>query len=528
MPLTQDEPCTLLHMVGGKLVEVAGGTAVPGRVMHHRTIPEDVIQVTISLVVPEYRDVLPPHQPPGAEPENPVVIGDLGKWRMTWPKNLVRLGGGAPSARRNTGATSPAVRLPPRIVRPAKNVQAAATLKLKEPAGAAATALKEPAVAAAATTMKEPAVDAAATTRGKEPVIAATTTRHKQLLGNKLPVRPETRRKVRQASQPPPASPPPAQPSFQDMAPLDGNNDDEDEDVDVNAYLNTGACQDQFMPPMDDEAFRTQDDQLGRRPSSVTQRLTFTGLSLQDTPPEVGNPASQVKTATIFSPNTLHRTIGGESTPAPEAPPAPQAPPSAPPATEASQGKKHRKRTKNKVPSTSHAVSKRIRVDDTVPKAPSGFPRLHQAGKPILPKDLEHLASGQMLTLQKNIQFLESRLLQDKDPNYPVFTVKVPEADPNFVQGEPANIFFVAFEDVFNLFYWRRLDYNLVRLYAINLQLKIKRERPPNVAVADPYYMRDSQLADGSSTRTAAVRYLQSFLLMNKDKNTILLPVFPE
>ncbi|KAK1693958.1 hypothetical protein QYE76_010655 [Lolium multiflorum] len=40
--------------------------------------------------------------------------------------------------------------------------------------------------------------------------------------------------------------------------------------------------------------------------------------------------------------------------------------------------------------------------------------------------------------------------------------------------------------------------------------------------------MRDSQLQDGSSTRTKAVRYLESFMLMNKEKNTILLPVFPE
>ncbi|KAK1632824.1 hypothetical protein QYE76_007139 [Lolium multiflorum] len=58
--------------------------------------------------------------------------------------------------------------------------------------------------------------------------------------------------------------------------------------------------------------------------------------------------------------------------------------------------------------------------------------------------------------------------------------------------------------------------------------MKINRERPPHIAVADPYYMRDSQLQDGSSTRTKAVRYLESFMLMNKEKNTILLPVFPE
>ncbi|KAK1614680.1 hypothetical protein QYE76_020197 [Lolium multiflorum] len=40
--------------------------------------------------------------------------------------------------------------------------------------------------------------------------------------------------------------------------------------------------------------------------------------------------------------------------------------------------------------------------------------------------------------------------------------------------------------------------------------------------------MRDSQLQDGSRTRTKAVRYLQNFMLMYKESNTILLPVFPE
>jgi hypothetical protein len=45
------------------------------------------------------------------------------------------------------------------------------------------------------------------------------------------------------------------------MAPLDGNDDDDDDDID--AYINTGACsQDMYMPRMDEEAFRTHDDQL--------------------------------------------------------------------------------------------------------------------------------------------------------------------------------------------------------------------------------------------------------------------------
>ncbi|KAK1618430.1 hypothetical protein QYE76_023947 [Lolium multiflorum] len=424
--IKEDEQCILLQTVepGGKLVEVASGLVMASRVMHGARLAEDVAKV-----------------------------------------KLIRLGGGLPSAKKSTGATSPIIR--PKI--------ASADDTLKETAVAAPTTLKEPAVAAA--------------TR-KEPTIAATTTRHKQLLGA-LPQRPSTRRTVRQAaaSQPPPSK-------VQDMAPLDGNDVDDDDDID--AYINTGACsQDMYMPPMDEQAFRTHGDQLGRPPTVTKQRLVFTGLS-QDTPPEAGNPA-QVKPATVFSPNTLRKTIIGEppkSTPATsEAPPAPEAPPSAPPAPLVGQVKKARKRGAKKGASSSQPAPKRIRADDMVPPTPDGLPRCHEAGKPILSKDMEHLASGPMLPLQHTIHYLESTLLKEKDPNYPVFSVKVPE-DPNFVHEYPADIFFIAFEDVFNLFHSKRLDYNL--------------------------------LQDGSSTRTKAVRYLESFMLMNKEKNTILLPVFPE
>ncbi|KAK1692042.1 hypothetical protein QYE76_008739 [Lolium multiflorum] len=456
--IKEDEQCILLQTVepGGKLVEVASGYVMASRVMHGATLAEDVAKV-----------------------------------------KLIRLGGGLPSGKKSTGATSPIIR--PKI--------ASADDTLKETAVAAPTTLKEPAVAAA--------------TR-KEPTIAVTTRRHKQLLGA-LPQRPSTRRTVRQAaaSQPPP-------PKVQDMAPLDGNDVDDDDDID--AYINTGACsQDMYMPPMDEQAFRTHGDQLSRPPTVTKQRLVFTGLS-QDTPPEAGNPA-QVKPATVFSPNTLHKTIIGEppkSTPATsEAPPAPEAPPSAPQAPPVGQVKKGRKRGAKKGASSSQLAPKRIRADNMVPPTPDGLPRCHEAGKPILPPDMEHLASGQMLPLQHSIHYQESVLLKEKDPNYPVFSVKVP-SDQNFVNEDPADIFFIAFEDVFNLFHSKRLDYNLVRLYAINLQMKINRERPRHIAVADPYYMHDSQLQDGSRTRTKAVRYLQNFMLMHKESNTILLPVFPE
>ena len=132
-----------------------------------------------------------------------------------------------------------------------------------------------------------------------------------------------------------------------------------------------------------------------------------------------------------------------------------------------------------------------------------------------------------MHSLHQAILTLEGLLLKDEYPNYPVFTAKVPK-DLDFVHEAPADLFFIAYEDVFKLFHSRWLDYNLVRLYALNLAMKIKREATPYVAVADPYYMRDSQLVEGSGTRTMATEYLQRFMLNNKRKNNLLVPFFPE
>jgi hypothetical protein len=161
-----------------------------------------------------------------------------------------------------------------------------------------------------------------------------------------------------------------------------------------------------------------------------------------------------------------------------------------------------------------------------VPPSKDGLTRMHEAGKPILGPELQHLASGDMLPLQDSILVLESILLKDKDPNYPVFTVKVPR-DVGFVTDAPADIFFIAYEDIFKLFHARRLDYNLVRLFALNLAMKIKRESTPDVAIADPYYMRESQL-NLSAVRVRASLYLQKCFLDNKRKDNILLAYFPE
>jgi hypothetical protein len=161
------------------------------------------------------------------------------------------------------------------------------------------------------------------------------------------------------------------------------------------------------------------------------------------------------------------------------------------------------------------------------PRAGDLSSRLHEAGQPILPSELLHLADGCMAPLQLAILKLEDNLLKDENPNYPVFTVKVPDF-VDFVDESPADLFFISCEDVFNLFHFKRLDYNLVRLYALNQAMRIRRDNTPYVKVVDPYYMRDSLLVEGSTTRAKATKFLQRIMLNNKDKNIFLMPFFSE
>ncbi|KAK1561493.1 hypothetical protein QYE76_017682 [Lolium multiflorum] len=331
--------------------------------------------------------------------------------------------------------------------------------------------------------------------RAAPPVVTATTSRHKKLLGESLP------------------QPPPAEPKGKAAAPLSPipspNEDDIDDDgpVDVDAYLNTGAdIDDLYMAGADEEAYRARDEPAGP-PKATKQRLVFRGFS-QETPPAADT--QEPTAANIFSPNTLINKVNEQFE-----------------ASGAVAPKKPRKRpSKNKEKSASQPPPTIRHRDSMVPPSKDGLTRMHEAGKPILGPELQHIASGDMLPLQDSILVLESILLKDKDPNYPVFTVKVPR-DVGFVTDAPADIFFIAYEDIFKLFHARRLDYNLVRLFALNLAMKIKRESTPDVAIADPYYMRESQL-NLSAVRVRASLYLQKCFLDNKRKDNILLAYFPE
>jgi hypothetical protein len=96
-----------------------------------------------------------------------------------------------------------------------------------------------------------------------------------------------------------------------------------------------------------------------------------------------------------------------------------------------------------------------------------------------------------------------------------------------FVDDHPADIFFISYKHVFKLFNAKRLDYNLVRLYALQRAMKVNKEQNPSVAIADPYFIREGMLLNPAN-RSRAKEYLQKFLLDNKSKKEILLSYFPE
>ena len=110
--------------------------------------------------------------------------------------------------------------------------------------------------------------------------------------------------------------------------------------------------------------------------------------------------------------------------------------------------KKHKKRSK---PAPKPAPSQGY--ENMVSPYVDGLPRVHQAGQPILPPKLLHLAEGCMLALQEAILKLEGKLLKDENPNYPMFTVKVPKDLVDFIDESPADLFFISYEDVFKLFH---------------------------------------------------------------------------
>ena len=75
-----DVPCTLLHFMGGELIDVAKGRIVqPGnRVFHGNPMPPNLFRVQLVRVLPGCDELLPLIRPAGADEDDvmTLTVGD--------------------------------------------------------------------------------------------------------------------------------------------------------------------------------------------------------------------------------------------------------------------------------------------------------------------------------------------------------------------------------------------------------------------------------------------------------------------
>ena len=105
---------------------------------------------------------------------------------------------------------------------------------------------------------------------------------------------------------------------------------------------------------------------------------------------------------------------------------------------------------------------------------------------------------------------IEKHHIREKDQSYLVFKVKVPHV-PGFVTDFPRENFYVRHTDIFDMLQGFRLHDTFVWLFSLNMAMQIIRDNTPDIAIVDPYFMRDAVLRTDFGVRRA-VNYLKGFL----------------
>ena len=151
--------------------------------------------------------------------------------------------------------------------------------------------------------------------------------------------------------------------------------------------------------------------------------------------------------------------------------------------------KKGQKRPTKKAAGAIQPASSMIRAHDGPPSPKDISRRVHVAGRPLLPTNLLNAATGAMSSLHDSVLSLEKRRLRENDVAYPVFVAKVPEGK-GFVDGDIGGTIVLRFDDIFAMFNLHPLHYTFVRLFSLNMEMRIIRDKTPDIVIVDPFYMR--------------------------------------
>jgi hypothetical protein len=188
--------------------------------------------------------------------------------------------------------------------------------------------------------------------------------------------------------------------------------------------------------------------------------------------------------------------------------------------------KKKGRTRKKKGPTTASQPAPTIRAQDGPPRPDGIMSTVHVAGKRMLSHAMFDAASGAIQSLHDSVLTIETRRLREKDVAYPVFVAKVPEGK-GFVDCNIGRLIFLRFDDIFAMLHLFPLHYTFVRLFALSMQMRIIRDKTPDIVVVDPFYMRAKLLCSPGDRRLAS-DYLEGVIMANKDKDNFLVPYFLE
>ena len=288
----------------------------------------------------------------------------------------------------------------------------------------------------------------------------------------------------------------------------DQNDDDDDTFANVDQYFADHGDGGDFMGPPSQEPNPTKDvcDLAGtaEKPSCNRRRLQF---SSQETPPAADFTEPQIgEVRNIISPNTLKKAVCEQNS------------------VPLQEKKKARKRKTNK--GASQPAPSMIRAQDGPPSPEDISRRVHVAGRAMLPTNMLNAATGAMRSLHDSVLALEKRRLREKDVAYPVFAAKVPEGK-GFVDNSIGRTIVLRFDDIHAMFNLHPLHYTFVRLFSLSMEMRIIRDKTPDIVIVDPFYMR-AKILGSAGDRQVASSYLEGVILANQDKDNFLVPYFPE
>ena len=148
------------------------------------------------------------------------------------------------------------------------------------------------------------------------------------------------------------------------------------------------------------------------------------------------------------------------------------------------------------------------------------------AGRAMLPTNMLNAATGAMRSLHDSVLSLEKRRPSENDVAYPVFAAKVPEGK-GFVDNSIGRTIVLCFDDIHAMLNLHPLHYTFVRLFSLSMEMRIIRDKTPDIVIVDPFYMR-AKILGSAGDRQVASSYLEGVILANQDKDNFLVPYFPE